>query len=390
MWPMMGHILMPDREPIERVLFRETIEDNLRLDATIYAQWTVMFSQNTTEKRTPLLALNRVLKRVREAIATGTVTETIMFCILVLSAKPLGPTLINSSSHGLFQPPAPQAGCIDRIGAIECHCEHIDVLRRLVRECGGILKIKAPSLQEHLQYIDLLDASQRVTAPAFELCFSYNHVLETDMARCRLLLKQADTFPVDEHFKEIILGLRYCCQILDDLCNEPQGADQKTLPYRMLPTYREIVHHRLLSLPRGQPNTEICRLATLIFSYGVTLPLPNPRPIRSLVQQLKEALTTPSYAANQNSELMFWATMLGAMASFNHTTEDDLHIFFLDRLRILATELAIFSWEEARALLDKFVWLSRACDDGARYVWENLLVDRACDGVVVRFPQLAI
>lgn len=387
---MMGHILMPDREPIERVLFRKTIENDLRLDATIYAQWTVMFSQNTTEKRTPLLALNRVLKRVREAIATGTVTDTIMFCILVLSAKPLGPTLITDSGHGLFQPPAPQAGCIDHIGAIECHGEHMAVLRRLVQERGGISNIKAPSLPEHLQYIDLLDSSQLVTTPAFELCFSYNHVLETDMTQCRFPLNHADSFPIDDNFKEIILDLRRCCQILDDTCIESQGADQGSLSYRMLPTYREIVHHRLLSLPRGYPDTEICRLATLIFSYGVTLPLPNPRPIRSLVQQLREALTTPLYAANQNDGLLFWATMLGAMASFNDTTEDDLHIFFLVRLRILATELAVCSWEAARALLEKFVWLSRACDDGARYVWENLLVDRADDGVVVRFPQRAI
>lgn len=388
----MGQILMPNREPIERVLFRKTIEDDLRLDATIYSQWTVMFSQKTTETRIPLLALNRVLKAVREAIASGSVTERIIFCILVLSAKPLEPTLINDLGHDLFQPPAPQAGYINHIGTVECHTEHIDVLRRLILERGGISTIKTPSLPEHFQYIDLLDASQRVIPPAFEFCFSYRYVLDNELAACRLPLSLADAFPVDKSFKEIILDLRHCCQILEELCNDPLGPNYMALPYRMLPTYREIVHHRLLNLPIGHPESEICRLAVLIFSYGVTLPLPNPRPINSVTQQLRETLATPYYTETQDRGLLFWAAMLGAMASFNYnyTAEEDLHVFFLDRLRVLATELGLGSWDAARALLGKFVWLSRACDDGGRYVWENLFADHAYAGVVARFPQLAI
>ena len=422
---MMGQMLMPGREPLERALFQLTLEDELRLDATIYAQWTVMFAQQTTETRTQLLAMNRVLKQVREAIASDSITETVLFCILILSAKPRQPVPGAGILYGLFQPPAPNAGCIDQIGAVEFESEHINLARQLVQNRGGILSLKTPGLQEHFQIIDLLDASLRVTPPVLELCFSYRYILETEMAMRRPPLHHADAFTiVDDHFKEIVLDLRHCCFMLDELCNSDAltqaltnaslsaaaGADYgKTLvttPGRMLPTYREIVQHRLLNISVGRPDTEVSRLALLIFNYGVTLPLPNPWPIQSLAHQLKEALATPNYTATQSRELLFWATMLGAMVSCWNTGrngsdsdssevveeeerqeeeegqpqeyqhDEDLYTFFVDRLRDLALELDIGpSWEAARTLLERFVWLGRACDEGARYVWENMFID---------------
>lgn len=415
MWPMMGQILMPGREPIEKALFRLTLEDELRLDATIYAQWTVMFSQKTTETQTPLLAMNRVLKRVREAIAADSITETVLFCILVLSAKPLDLKPVTGFPYRLFQPPAPNAGCIDQIGTVEYRSEHINLARQLVQARGGISSLKTPGLAEHFQVIDLLDASLRVVPPTLELCFSYRYILETEMATQRPPLGHADAFgPVDDHFKEIVLDLRHCCHMLDELCrSDTQTQNQiqtqsdatasttastnyttalATTSGRMLPTYREIVQHRLLNLPPGRPDTEVSRLALLIFSYGVTLPLPNMRPTRSLTRQLKETLETPFYTTTQSRELLFWATMVGAMASFTNSNHNDgdsgyeveveeyLYPFFVDALRNLAVELNVGpSWDDVRGLLGNFAWLGRACDEGSRYVWDNLFVDPACD-----------
>jgi len=155
--------------------------------------------------------------------------------------------------------------------------------------------------------------------------------------------------------------------------------------------YQNIVQHRLMSRKRreydgessGSENSaeEICRAAALVFALGVTFPLPRADPLANAAADLGRAMRNGSSTIkNQTRPFLFWAAMLGAIATGEAPASAGegnegakLYRFFLDQTRRLRSELGLTTWDAAKAMLKMFVWLDRACDEGAWKVWTQSL-----------------
>ena len=196
--------------------------------------------------------------------------------------------------------------------------------------------------------------------------------MEEDLAVRRPPLSQVDIFRVDDHFKSIILDLRFCCRLMDNVYD---GVETGATDHHdgLLAYYRDVIQHRLLSLPPGRHDMEIARLATLAFTYGVTHPMPRPEPLLRAIKRLACALQTTRYTAGQSAEFLFWAAMVGAVALDPRPDQESMARIFSGYICTFANELNLSSWESAILLLKKFVWLGRACDEGARSVWNGSL-----------------
>ncbi|KAK8135515.1 hypothetical protein PG984_003455 [Apiospora sp. TS-2023a] len=147
-------------------------------------------------------------------------------------------------------------------------------------------------------------------------------------------------------------------------------------------TYVALAQHQLLSVRRADPRIEIYRLGALVFAYGAVGYVVAPQCLRLLVEHLVEALRAPRYTDGQPSTLLFWAAMLGAIASApkpgavldraDPATVQYLRKFryLVGELRRLAQVLGLRSWEEAEAVMEEFVWAGATCNTGAVYIWD--------------------
>ena len=125
---------------------------------------------------------------------------------------------------------------------------------------------------------------------------------------------------------------------------------------------------------------DICRAATLVFTLGVTFPLPRAEPLANAAAGLGHAMRNSNNIPNRR--FLFWAAMLGAIAtgaadtssaSEGNENAKQSYMFFLEQTRRLRGELGLTTWDAAKALLKTFVWLDGACDEGAWKVWTQSL-----------------
>jgi hypothetical protein len=191
--------------------------------------------------------------------------------------------------------------------------------------------------------------------------------LKQELDPRRIILDTADVLNTDDDFKNIWLDLRVCCSLIEDSLEQRRSG--LPLSLELLGHCRDIVQHRLLSLPDGRDDIEVVRLATLVFTYGVTYPLPRPEILHNICALLLEALHKPHCVAAHSDELLFWAAMMGALGVGEAKDNGQDFIIYLRRV---TTRLGLTRWEDAQPLLKKFVWLSAACDRGARLIWTDI------------------
>ncbi|KAH8901183.1 hypothetical protein GQ53DRAFT_800743 [Thozetella sp. PMI_491] len=224
----------------------------------------------------------------------------------------------------------------------------------------GIEQLGGLDLEGQLE-TDLIRASIKLGHPS-----PFRLVLEDLNARRRPLTSML-LFRVNKHFKEILLDLRLCCKLLDEMYDRiSAGCPRKD---GMLAYYRDIVQYRLLSLPCGCTEMEIARLASLVFTYGVTHPMVRPEPLRKAVRLLSQSLRMQRYTYGQSAEFLFWAAMVGALGTNPEAEEEALFQYFVDEISASRKRLNLSTWQSAVAVLKGFIWLDRACNEGARIIW---------------------
>lgn len=197
---------------------------------------------------------------------------------------------------------------------------------------------------------------------------------------------------MDNDFKELLLDLRLCCQEIEEYAIRVKKLGDTNSTGMVVP-YQNIVQHRLMSRRRrdnnGNSNSssadiveEIWRAAILVFTLGVTFPLPRADPLANAAADLGRAMRSSSTIKDQSRPFLFWAAMLGAIATGaagssapagEGTDSTKLYRSFLDQIRRLRGELGLTTWDAAKATLKTFVWLDRACDEGAWKVWTQSL-----------------
>ena len=103
----------------------------------------------------------------------------------------------------------------------------------------------------------------------------------------------------------------------------------------------------------------------LVFTYGVTYPLPRSHILGRLCSMLLRALSKPSCTNGQSIKFRFWAAMIGALG---HGLSEGAGVGFMAHLRTFASALRIVKWDDAHEILHRFLWLDSACNSGASHV----------------------
>lgn len=414
LWPSFGHHIVTTDETLSAAWFRLSMTDELLLNSFVWTSALEMSLYNATASNHAVMlrCQNNVIQDIRSQIDRGQVSDSVLFAVLTLTIRDTDPRravqedVEDGYSFGGFAPPLRSLGWLDSFSHFRWTQSHIDALKRLVTARGGLQNVTAPGIAEQLQATDLLQASVTLSRPNFALCRLYRHVLNHQVSVVRPPRERVDIFPLAAdslEFKDLLLDMRMYCRLLETVA-EPSssrcdGSSSSSAPSWETNVCRNLIQFRLLNLPRDDDNNEegrpstphhederLCRLAALIFSYGVIYPLARRQPLSTLTKQLRVALKDrPSYrhqstphasagsgsgSSSSSSEFLLWAVVLGGLAARDTPHES----FFVDSLTDLAARLHIGTFEALTEIMRKFLWLGHACDQGARELWVNSCV----------------
>jgi hypothetical protein len=140
------------------------------------------------------------------------------------------------------------------------------------------------------------------------------------------------------------------------------------------------VHHAVLSLPTADEACvqedqrsiyECCRFSAILYSTAVLFPSPpSKRTLPRIASMMKTTIEDFKLETcfEGGGKLLVWALLLGGIAS-EGTLE---RVWFLRRLKPLLAMEGIVQWRLLTDLVDRFLWMDSACEDGALGVWEEL------------------
>ncbi|KAI1075488.1 hypothetical protein F5B20DRAFT_559884 [Whalleya microplaca] len=374
-WPKLGQVILPNWESMGRAMFKAAAVEPLILYCTI---WSAAAYHLTLSFDGPLFQMMldlqcKASRKIRNAIATNNISDGILFGIQALSYQFMD-VATGVFERGLFESPLYSLSVFNATGPIMFAPEHMRNQQHILIQRGGIGTVTLPGVAETFQMSDILNACHCDTAPTFELCRSYSLGLQ-EMTASRPSMARARTFRVDIGFKEILLDLITCCNLVESWYTIAETSlEMPDLP-RPLLLYRDLVVYRLLRLPRGQEGIEICRLATFILTFGIVYPN-YWGALHRMANDLVIAFMDPRFTKRQEGAFLFWAAMLGGMAILDESI-DATQEFFIKILKDLRARLGLESWESAKLLLKKYVWIDHACDKGGMIIWEKIGGDDA-------------
>nr|XP_036574323.1 MFS sugar transporter [Colletotrichum truncatum]XP_036582396.1 MFS sugar transporter [Colletotrichum truncatum]KAF6780735.1 MFS sugar transporter [Colletotrichum truncatum]KAF6791100.1 MFS sugar transporter [Colletotrichum truncatum] len=353
-------------EPVPSALCRAAMADPLVfLSVLAGGSSQLCFRTKSVDDQMVLLkAESHVARVVRQELSKGTATisDAVLFGILSMALKQntyLLSIYPEDRYGGDFRSPVKTLGGLDWLGLIHIVPEHTTMWMYLLRARNRSLSDRIPGVAEYLQSTDLLRASILLEKPKLEMGESFLSLLETEAAAIRPDASEARVFKVNENFREILLDLKLCCRLIHTFHGRI-ALDSETSKFI---SYRNLIMYRLLSLPLGQ--AEICRLTTLIFSYGVIYPLPDPRVIRKLASQLNEAILSRSLTESEDDKFLLWAAVIGGIAAAGTS----IYGSFVLEVRRYARSLELREWDSVLDILKEYIWLGKACDAGGKALW---------------------
>lgn len=156
--------------------------------------------------------------------------------------------------------------------------------------------------------------------------------------------------------------------------------------YDRIGDYRNLVQHRLLSLPTTEDLHEqilegrtasqdiwslydACRITALLYSTHVTFPVPRTASQREdVLTSHRTKLLAIGPHIRQSSEvleLQLWCTIIGGIAS-EHGTHRNWYTIEVKRLASLC---GVQSSLQLMETMERFAWMEEACQAGARALW---------------------
>ncbi|KIW95907.1 uncharacterized protein Z519_02973 [Cladophialophora bantiana CBS 173.52] len=377
LWPSFKHYSLKTNESLTSAFFHLSMVDHLLLNSFV---WTAALAMSMHLPHTAIAndavmfaCQARAVQSIREHIDQDQVTDSVIFAVLALTIRDTDPRIaaheVGGGDHcfGGFDPPLRSLGWI-----------HALWLREVV------YNISTPGVAEQIQSTDILQASLSLCRPNFTLCHLYQHVLENHVKMIRPPRERLDeAFPTihDVDFKDLLLDMRMYCRELERIAAESGGASEGGGGGGGDGDAAANDLYRLLRLPRYENREEeLCRLAAMIFSYGVIYPVARPRPLRVLAKQLRNEVEDrpcpPSMAtcngpmlAGRGEAFLLWIAVLGALASKNC---DDDEAFFIHLVATCSATLEVVDFVHLRALVCSFLWLAGARDEGAYHVWTKV------------------
>lgn len=308
---------------------------------------------------------SRIIPWIREEVAQKRFSDTVLTTMMTISAETA------------YDPSAPEnlrlfeTGLIVKLGALEVHgcltyeTKQYDLYKRLLIGRGGIDSFATPSNREFVLMMDLLHVSRTLSRPSFELPRLYRDAIRHKLTESRSPDLEINEFGVaaPNELKEALLDTKLTCSLFDRFVSKPDAT------LGAIVSYRNLLLHRLLSLPRDVPANEICRLAMLVVTFGSTYPMPILEPSRTAAHELIARVVDPACVVGKEDAFLFWACLLGMMAVATRGGVSPAELAYHHILTSLITRLEIASWEDARTLLRRYIWPERICDNGGFTVW---------------------
>ncbi|KAK8028616.1 hypothetical protein PG991_005672 [Apiospora marii] len=390
----MSEVFFTSSDMMTSLAFQLNMMEPIVLEVAIssLAEWSLRRQYSPALEETKCKSAVRLIRLVRDSLQQpGPVSDATLIGMMALSWRPADCCPHAGPLRGLFR----DIG-IDHLGAHEnlAHYEFAEESWAAFLYClnmrGGIETVDLHGASESFTLADNMNAAVTGKAPTVGLCKPFQHIVQTWLPQIRPPLAEVAAFPVDNDFKKLLLDLRICCQEIEEYTVRVKKLGDTGSTGMVVP-YQNIVQHRLMSLPRDDSDSDsgsgsrgsandICQAAILVFTLGVTFPLPRAEPLANAAAGLGHAMRNSNNIPNRR--FLFWAAMLGAIAtglaeasaaSEGNENAKQSYMFFLDQTRRLRGELGLTTWDAAKALLKGFVWLDGACDEGAWKVWTQSL-----------------
>lgn len=156
--------------------------------------------------------------------------------------------------------------------------------------------------------------------------------------------------------------------------------------YDRIGDYRNLVQHRLLSLPTANDLREsilvdriasqatlnlydACRMTTLLYSTHVTFPIPRTTSQREdLVTTHRSKLLATGPHIRQNTqalELLLWCSVIGGIASEHGTHRN----WYMTEVKKLSSLCGVKSCLQLMETMKRFAWMEEACQACACVLW---------------------
>ena len=185
-------------------------------------------------------------------------------------------------------------------------------------------------------------------------------------------------------FTQELAATVYAMKLYTSMLDRYQRGAVKNLDMALIADQRNLIQHHLMSLPTAAEMKvvstakvkgvyEVCRIATLIFSMGIVLPLQklcaayNPL-VEKLKLELLELQDTIDIYQPEVLELIIWVTVLGAIAAEKTSKRS----WFVHVLKHLTEPLLLSGWEDLEDRLEGILWLRNACNNAGYRLWQEV------------------
>ncbi|CEL06808.1 hypothetical protein ASPCAL09980 [Aspergillus calidoustus] len=290
-----------------------------------------------------------------------------------------------------FTAPMQRLQWLDVYGCLRPNLIHIGGLIQMVNLRGGIEKIELPGLASVISFSDIVTSSTFLLHPVFPW-------IPLEMSRKNKTMQELLGYrdaDIDRYYvQHQHLGLsRSIAEILcamNTYTNLVDQAQRGHYDLSLLADQRSIVHYTLLCLPPAAPHQtdpnsnisqapplqpqdiiyEALRLACLIYSVGIVLPIPpQSSPIMNLAELLRNVLSNPNHPSlwttPQAQVALLWILTLGGIAA-THTPHRS---WYIERLCRVVEHHKIASYEHLSRYLAMLAWYPVACDTPGMELW---------------------
>ncbi|CAM1507994.1 Fc.00g048420.m01.CDS01 [Cosmosporella sp. VM-42] len=349
-------------EPLHEALYHSATLELAVFYATLTggAAQRVILTQSPEDSRVLLIAQGKTAEAVRASLERGILTNGTLFAIMSLAIKQnqySASLPVEKRYQGAFSSPVQNIGGLDWLGQLQYAPEHASMWPRLLRSRSS--GITHPGLNDYLQLSDLYRASLSLTKPEMELQSRAMLPWDNDAIHSPQLW-ELEGFEAHSELKDIVLDMRHCCQLIKNIT---EAGDDPEYFIR----HRNSVQHRLLCLP--QDRDKLALHATMIFSYGAIFPISDPQPMGKLTKKLSFGILDPKLVASHSEEFLLWASMIGGISAWGGEFQAVFTLIVAQQAELLG----VSDWNEAVPILEKFLWLDQACDNGGRLIWEQAL-----------------
>ncbi|KAL4993493.1 hypothetical protein BDV10DRAFT_23603 [Aspergillus recurvatus] len=360
-------------------------------------------SEPHLESKEQLELKSLVLQELQKEVANISVTQypdALVMCILYLAVNDRHKTKIQRDPSPL-SPPFMNLQALDFYGSRDYHPVHWKVVQEIVQRFGGPQSLRVFALAWLLSLSDLMSAVQTLNKPIYPMMGVDGNPL--DLQPPTLLFRGLaqetagsgfhDLFyiwpPIRQEVVSVFIHLGQYSSVIQHYAASGQTCSPVVLD--LLGDSRNLIHHRLLSLPdendpveaviqcKGQTEAETdlsreiyltVRLSTILYAVHVTFPLPRSQHLR---QTLLEALY-PRFdklcTQNVSQPVILWCVAV-AMSMLDETVSASSPL--VSYMTRLSQDAGLDTLDKLVALLESFAWVDAAVQETEIGMWKRVV-----------------